>query len=120
MLQDVTLCLLQRMLDVDELKQQVISNNIANTNIPGFQPQRVSFDKSLAAIAASLQSGSSTDEPLNMINHSGIDIEEATTQTSLDQQMLLMNQTSVEYQSLAKAAQQKYSLLSIAINGSNQ
>ncbi|WP_440994234.1 flagellar basal body rod protein FlgB [Cysteiniphilum litorale] len=120
MLQDVTLCLLQRVLDVDDLKQQVISNNIANTNTPGFTAQSVDFNQALAAIGQSLNHGDRPEQTRDVIAHAKAEIEAATDHNTLDQQMLMMNQTSIEYQTLIKGVQQKYSLFNIAINGGNQ
>ncbi len=43
----VTAQLVNLALDVSSLRQQVISHNIANTNTPGYQPQKVSFENFL-------------------------------------------------------------------------
>lgn len=47
---DRTTTLLERALDVNWLRQQMIANNIANVDTPGYQRQDLDFRKTLARI----------------------------------------------------------------------
>ena len=57
--------LLEKALDAASLRQQVISNNIANVNTQGYDAQRVVFESHLKEVMALEQDGDSIDNIAN-------------------------------------------------------
>ncbi len=98
-------------LDAIEQRQQVISNNVANQDTPGFQANVVNFESSLANAEANGGSAVATTVPEGL--PSGTD----GNNVSLTGELSLEAQTNLENQSVANSLTSEFSMLSTAITG---
>ncbi|MGD0984078.1 MAG: flagellar basal body protein [Acidimicrobiales bacterium] len=98
-------------LDAIQQRQQVIANNIANENTPGFQAQVVTFEKSLADAVADGGTAMATIVPEGL--PSGTD----GNNVSLPAELALETQTNLENQSVANSLSSEFAILSSAVSG---
>ncbi|ODB95133.1 flagellar basal-body rod protein FlgB [Candidatus Thiodiazotropha endoloripes] len=118
----VTSQLVNLALDVASLRQQVIAHNIANANTPGYQPQKVSFENILEQ-ASVLTLDTPTEQQLThqlrsieRKLHNGDLIENINTDSiSLDEQMVELTETVIQYKALLEARSKFGSLVKMAI-----
>ncbi len=120
----VTMDLVQLALNVSSLKQQVISNNIANSNTVGYKPLKVDFQKQLQSLSVALSNRSDSNSVENMIGtlRPEVVVDKELEQLGdksvrLDQEMANMTENNVHYQALIESLTKKMSLLRLAING---
>ena len=104
----LTLPALTTALDAAAIRQQVIANNIANANTPGFQAQRVSFEVALDAAAGDGGPVSARLEP-----QVGLTVDGAVR---LDTEVAAMAQNGAHYQALLKALNRHLSVLASAVS----
>lgn len=123
--------LLRSTLNALAMRQRTIANNISNVDTPGFKASHVRFEEHLAgAVARGRQSAAV--EPLGTHpGHMGsgqaqgltpeLQTDHATSQRNdgnnvdIDQQMILLAETALNYGALARLASQRLSLLRTAI-----
>ena len=98
-------------LDAIQQRQQVIANNIANENTPGYQAQVVTFENSLAAAVANGGTASASVVPEGL--PSGTD----GNNVSLPAELALESQTNLENQSVANSLNTQFAILSTAVTG---
>ncbi|MGD0440419.1 MAG: flagellar basal body protein [Acidimicrobiales bacterium] len=98
-------------LDAIQERQQVIANNIANENTPGFQAQVVSFEQSLANAVADGGGASATITP------EGLPSATNGNNVSLPAELALETQTNLENQSVANSLNSEFAILSTAVSG---
>ena len=119
----VTSRLVSLALDVSSLRQQVIANNIANSETPGFMPQRVSFEELLES------SGMLTsDNPSEQYLTSEIDLlqrhleqgdlieTDSSEAVALDMEMVNLTENVLHYRALLEGLSKRGSLIRMAIN----
>ncbi len=119
--------ILSSALDAASMRQQTISNNIANANTPNFQPDQVVFEDILQQKLSNFSfSGTATDP-----RHISIGGQSDTVTPSLMKQPVVMNnngngvdldsemsklaENSIWYQSLAYGVSEQFNLLNIAL-----
>jgi len=110
-------------LDVAILRHQVIANNIANANTPGFTPQRVSFEEQLRGTESSLwpaRNDSALRAELERVaerlgTESIVDDGDGTVQ--IDLEMVKLADNTVRYRALINALSNRGSILKTAITG---
>ena len=102
-------------LDAVWLRQQVVSNNIANANAPGYQALGVEFEKNLQAELDRM----STQKNASLQNIKPQIISD-NVPVAVDQQMVLLNQNQLQYQALLKMLGGQAELKRIAINEGRQ
>jgi flagellar basal-body rod protein FlgB len=109
-------------LDAAWLRQQVIANNIANVNTPGFSAKRVSFEEHLTKF---LLASGQLNEPafaqqvdsLRKYINEGHAVEPAASGTvQLDQEMIHLTENVLRYQALLDALAKRGSIIRMAIN----
>ena len=109
-------------LDVSSLRQQIIANNIANANTPGFAPQRVSFERLLEE--AALLSSDAPAEPelsdgiarLQQRLQRGELIETGEDESvSLDMEMVKLTQNVLHYRAMLEGLAKRGSLIKLAV-----
>ena len=105
----LTLPALSTAMDAALIRQQVIANNIANANTPGFQAQRVSFDVALDAAAAD----GSPELGVQLQPQVSLSVDGAVR---LDSEVAAMAQNGAHYQTLMKALNRHLSVLASAVN----
>ncbi|GMA35667.1 flagellar basal body rod protein FlgB [Demequina litorisediminis] len=97
-------------LDALSLRQQVIAQNIANVQTPGYQGRRVSFEDSLAQ---AVRNGSGVVEP-----SIGISLEptrEDGNNVNLDTEVVSNTDTSLRYQAATRAVEGTFTSLRTAM-----
>jgi flagellar basal-body rod protein FlgB len=98
-------------LDSIQARSQVIANNIANQNTPGFQANVVTFEGSLANALGDGGTASAQVVPEGLpsaSDHNNVD---------LSAEMSLLSQTNLENQSVVDSLNAQFSTLSTAITG---
>jgi flagellar basal-body rod protein FlgB len=117
---DKTIDTLSTSLDLLMVRQQVISDNIANAETPGFKARRVDFENELQRAVDSTETGSSSRE-LASVNAKiyedprselGLDLNSV----DMDREMSELTKTDVKYSAATQAINRKFNLLKYAIS----
>jgi len=113
---DLTDTVLQRGLEGASLRQQVLSNNLANANTAGFKRSDVDFQSSLASALDS----SDPSQSLSSLSFAP-QTDSSTTMTfdgnnvDTDTEMANLTSNAVEYETLAAIEQQRFATLKAAM-----
>ncbi len=128
----ITSALYQKALDGTWQRQKASSNNIANSETPGYKAIKVNFEDSLKAEMNKLQTttnSSSTGfldkmEGIQSINDSNISVYEGATSSRLDEnnvdlesENIDMSKSVLQYYYLVRGVSDSYSRLKYAVNG---
>jgi flagellar basal-body rod protein FlgB len=114
-LSDVTSTALHTALSALTLRQRVQANNIANVQTPGFHAERVSFEDQLRDAVAD------GDDPAGVTPAVQASLEptrEDGNNVNLDHETLAQIDTGLKYQTVLRALDAKFGLLSTVIKGS--
>jgi flagellar basal-body rod protein FlgB len=112
---DPTLELISRGLDACTLRQAVYSANVANVNTPGYRPEEVRFDAELRAAAQAVR-GEPLDEQTAVLESVRPSVvPSAAPSVEVDQQLALMSENAVRYDTLLNAYEKSMGLLRLAI-----
>jgi flagellar basal-body rod protein FlgB len=127
--------LVQRSLDASALSQQVISNNLANVDTPGFKRSDVVFNETLRK-AMEARKGTPQQLALERTQEGHLDINGASAvdevqpevvtdvttslrndgnNVDIDREVALLSQNTAWYQTLAQITQMQFSSLRTAI-----
>lgn len=118
---DPTLELISRGLDACTLRQGVYAANVANADTPGYRPLEVQFESSLQAAAQELQGVPADEQGAILDSVQPTVVPAAATTVELDQQLALMDENAIRYDTLVGAYERSMSLLRLAIlEGKNQ
>jgi flagellar basal-body rod protein FlgB len=114
---DATQQALQQALSGASLRQQVLANNIANANTPGYQRSDVNFHSQLAAALESGNGASNVSfspqlDPNGPTQANGNNVD-------VDSEMSDLSQNALDYESLVEVANARLKMVQIAI-GSGQ
>ena len=101
--------ILQFALDAVVTQQQVIANNIANQDTPGFQASQVSFQTSLAQALQQGGSASVTTSPEGLA--SGVN----GNNVSIATEMTFLQENNLENKTIDNALSAQFALLSAAL-----
>lgn len=122
-LNDSTLSLLERGLNVGMRRQLVLSSNVANLDTPGFTPSDVDFESALSKAQAAGKPVATHSRHLSL-NSAESDIPTSErpdkvesrdgNSVDLDMQMARLGQNAVSYQANIKAASKKLAILKYA------
>lgn len=115
-----TTALLSMALDATTLRQQAIAHNIANANTPDYRPVGVSFDAQMQAARSTLEQGQRIT-PSTVQNYrqsfGPVAISTTTEQSvSLDTEVAKLSENTLHHQTLLKALNRHFALLSTAVN----
>lgn len=128
----ITSALYQKALDGTWQRQKATSNNIANSETPGYKAIKVNFEDSLKAEMNKLQTttnSSSTGfldkmEGIQSVNDSNISVYEGATSSRLDEnnvdlesENIDMSKSVLQYYYLVRGVSDSYSRLKYAVNG---
>jgi flagellar basal-body rod protein FlgB len=119
----VTSQLISVALDATLLRHEVIANNIANVDTPGFQVQGLSFEDQLRGFTDSISEKNdqllqAEVKSLAERLHEGDSlIVRENEKVELDREMVKLAENTVRYQALLKASAKRDELLTLAING---
>lgn len=118
----VTTAALSLALDAAALRQQAISANIANADVPGYQPVTVDFESQLDTAQRVLGEGGGLDMNMladvspRIVNEAQLQATGLAPHVTLDLQMAQLAQNGVQYQALTTALNKQFALMSLAIN----
>lgn len=110
-------------LDAALLRHEVIANNIANSDTPGYHVKRLSFEEHLGGLTAALRNAddatlSARIESLKTyLQEPGSMVVSENETVELDREMVRLTENTLRYQAILKAAGKRGELLSMAING---
>ncbi len=129
----ITSALYQKALDGTWQRQKAISNNIANSETPGYKATTVKFEDSLKAEINKLSSNSSSSsssgfidkmDSIQSIQNSNITVSSGDTSSRLDEnnvdlesENIEMSKTTLQYYYLVRGVSDNYSRLKYAISG---
>ena len=115
---DLTDLVLQRGLQGASLRQQLLSNNLANANTAGFKRSDVDFESSLNA---ALSSNDPTRAAEDVSFQPQTDTTSAMTpdgnNVDVDQELSNLTENSVQYQALAAVERSRLQMLQTAMGG---
>jgi flagellar basal-body rod protein FlgB len=116
---DTTDLALQQGLSGAGLRQQLLANNLANVNTPGFKRSDVDFQSSLAA---ALSSGDPASALGSMAFQPQVDSTSSMradgNNVSADQELSNMTENAVQYEALASVEKSRFDWLRTAIGTS--
>lgn len=113
-------------LDVAALRHNVISNNIANVNTPGFKRQSVIFEEALkkGKIQAKRShpkhipfSYERSESPARIITENNTSYREDENNVDLDKEMADLAKNTIYYTAIATRLTRKFSLLKLVAQG---
>jgi flagellar basal-body rod protein FlgB len=112
----VTLELVTKALDAAGLRQAVLAQNIANANVAGYKPARVSFEDQLAQVRGALNRGESVSSAELANVGAIVQPDDTAGDVELDSQVAAMSQNALQYQALLKAIDSELGLVSLAVS----
>ncbi len=117
---DTTQIALERALAGSAQRQQILANNLANADTPGFKRSDVDFESTLQG---ALSSGDSASQLESLTFTPQTDTTSSMTEdgnnVDVDTEMSNLTQNALDYQSLIAVANARFKMLSTAI-GSGQ
>lgn len=128
----ITSALYQKALDGTWQRQKATSNNIANSETPGYKAVKVNFEDSLKAEINKLKTTSTGGsnafldkmESIESIENSKISVYEGATSSRLDEnnvdlesESIDMSKSVLQYYYLVRGFSDSYSRLKYAVNG---
>lgn len=124
--------LLERSLDAAWLRNDVISNNIANVNTPGFKKSSVKFEEFLSNAGGEFQISSAKKNPKflpigsdsrignppvpQVVQDSFTSSRKDGNNVDIDVEMAELAKNSIRYDTLAAQLNKEFSILKLAIN----
>lgn len=120
---DVTFAALERGLDAASARHQVIANNVANVNTPGFKRSRVEFEAALrdALRLADRDRRAPGTEGLvaavrpSVVRESTTALRNDGNNVDIEAEMAALSENSLWYQAMSRQLSSKISLLRLAI-----
>lgn len=120
LIENNTSALLSLALDAAVLRQQAIAQNIANANTPGYRPLGVTFEERLSEARSAVQQGQQVSLSSLADFRPTVDFVESSNQgddkVALDAEVAKLAENSLHHQTLLKALNRHFSILSTAIN----
>lgn len=119
---------LEKALDVASLRQQVIANNIANVNTPGYAPSKVNFEDEMKRCMASANDDGFqvvcdfSDPDLGVVGSAGSISEvrpqviQSGAQVDINQEMVDLAKNGIIFDALSSQVTGKYSNLKYVID----
>jgi flagellar basal-body rod protein FlgB len=115
---DLTDLVLQRGLQGASLRQQLLSNNLANANTAGFKRSDVDFESALGAALGSNDPGRSVaDASFSPQTDTSSSMSADGNNVDIDQELSGLTENSVEYQALAAIERSRLQMLQNAMGG---
>jgi len=115
---DVSTAALEKAMSGASLRQDLIANNLANVNTPGYQRVDVDFH---SALAAALDQGDTTSQIDAVTFTPTQDTSGATrldgSTVDVDREMAALSENSLDYQTLVATLRTRFMMLQNVING---
>lgn len=113
---DITSVALERALSGASLRQQALSDNLANANVPGYQRKDVDFQSTLQrAMAGGKPALEQTSFSIQETGEGAVRADGGTV--DVDKEATSLAQNSLMYESLATVIKSRSSILRTAIGG---
>ncbi|MBC7084072.1 MAG: hypothetical protein H5T95_11400 [Firmicutes bacterium] len=109
---DHTLVALSKALDALSLRHEVIADNIANVNTPGFKARRVRFEEQLKAAI-------SRGDPAScrpVIEEDSLEVRCDGNSVDIDLEMASLAETTVAYSAISRLVSERFNLLKYVIS----
>ena len=114
---DKTLKALTTALNFREMRQELISSNVANANTPGFKAKKLDFEEALASDDRHFNVGNggfNNLEPEIYDDPNGVVSENGNT-VDVESEMARMNENKIMYDALVQLINKKMGLMKYAI-----
>lgn len=118
----VTSALVGVALDAALLRHEVIANNIANVDTPGFQAKRLSFEQHLSGYVSNSsphENAESLHDRISWVKHIMNDSDSLITEVGetveLDREMVHLTENTLRYQALLRAAGKNGEIIKMAV-----
>lgn len=111
----VNMDLVQKSLDALWLRQQVISDNIANKDTPGYKAKSVEFEKLLQKAVNSSDSNKISDVAAKVVENKSTSMREDGNNVDGDAQSIEFARTQLEYESLVQSISSEISRMKYVI-----
>lgn len=111
---DLTMQAIEYALDGLSLRSEVIGNNVANSELPGFRPSRVSFEDQLASALRRGDIDNSTPGPMVAATPG---VTNGVNEVTLEDEMVAMIKTGLQRDAMVSAYNFKTGQLRTAIRG---
>lgn len=109
--------LLQGLLDTAQLRNRVISQNIANVNTPGYRTRDVSFEQQIAKLLPDAENAEGSDHPPQIQEVEGLRVRADGNNVDIDREMGQLSKNTLFYQTYSQILASKLSLMRSAITG---
>jgi flagellar basal-body rod protein FlgB len=121
----VTMQLMGIALDAAMLRHDVIANNIANHDTPGFKTKRLRFEALFSDTIMQLkdENGTMLKSRIGLLRDSiqdGSMVVSENEPVELDREMVRLSENTLWYQAILKVASKHGELLRLAVNGGRQ
>ncbi len=113
---DSTMQGLQFALNSLSQRQEVLSNNIANAQTPGFVAQDVSFEDQLSSILGGTATTTANSEGM-VVNAADLTTSQDGNRVDLESQMSKVSETNIMFDALAQLTADRMGILNTAITG---
>lgn len=118
---DLPTQVLQKGLDAATLRQEVISNNVANVNTPGFKRSNVTFEEGLKKALAGRENNYQRTSLLEDTSPEGVKDNRTSMRNDLNNvdmeiEMLNLSSNQIKYNGLIQLLNDRYSNLRYVIN----
>src|SRR5262245_5048318 len=111
---DITDTVLQRGLQGASLRQQVLSNNLANANTAGFKRSDVDFHDSLSA---ALNAGDVDDVSFSPTTDTQSSVRADGNNVDFDQEMANITENALDYETMLSIHRARVQMLRMAMGG---
>lgn len=120
-LSSITSTMLNKALDVAHLQQQVVAKNVANVDTQNYKPLKVDFSalmNDISNIASREGNEQLRKDELKSVDLSRyVTVDDLAVKVELDEQIIELNKTMVQYQALLTAKSKLGGIMKTAING---
>lgn len=108
---------LQYALNSLSLRQQVLANNVANAQTPGYTAQDVTFQNQLGQIMDGQQPAASPTSTGDVVNAPDITTRVDGNSVGMENEMGKINETNIMYDALTQLTADRMGILKTAITG---
>jgi flagellar basal-body rod protein FlgB len=109
--------LLQQLLTLSDVRQHVISQNVANVNTPGYQRLDISFEETLSQLLEDGEKGRTAEVEPVIREAGGAAVRADGNNVDIDREMGALNRNALIYQTYAQVLASRLATMRSAITG---
>ncbi len=102
---------LSQLMNASEMRQRVISHNLANVNTPGYQRLDVEFEEALAAHVKAGRSASSSVPAPHIVEQQGLTARNDGNNVDIDKEVIELNRNAMLYQTYSQILASRFDML---------